>query len=175
MRGPKGGALRPTSDRARESIFNILAHGIEGFDINGISVVDVFAGTGALGIEAVSRGAAHATFIDNHPAALSCVRENAAAIGEENQVICIKADGARLPPPPLAAKAPCALALIDAPYGAGLTVPALESLAGGGWLADGAVCVVETAAEEPLDAPDDFRLLDERTYGAARVTFLAFR
>ncbi len=174
LRAPEGGDLRPTADRVREAVFNILEHGIGGFRVAGVTALDVFAGTGALGLEALSRGAVHATFIDNHPAALDCVRSNAAALGEEAAATCLKADAARLPPPPAAAGAPCSLAFLDAPYGSALTVPALEALDAGGWLGAGAVCVVETATGEALDAPHAFELLDARTYGAARITFLGY-
>lgn len=172
LRAPGGRDLRPTSDRAREAIFNILAHGMEDFELDGASVVDVFAGTGALGLEALSRGAAHATFIDDDGRAMRAVRGNAAALGERGAVTLLTLDAARLPPPPLAAQAPCGLAFLDPPYGAGLAAPALEGLAARGWIAPGAVCVVELAAREPFAPPATFTAVDERTYGPARVVFL---
>jgi 16S rRNA (guanine966-N2)-methyltransferase len=175
LRAPGGRDSRPTSDRAREAIFNILAHGMEDFELDGASVVDVFAGTGALGLEALSRGAAHATFIDDDGRAMGCVRGNAAALGERGAVTLLTLDAARLPPPPLAARAPCALAFLDPPYGAGLAAAALEGLAGRGWIAPGAVCVVELAAPEPFTPPPAFEAVDERTYGPARVVFLRWR
>ena len=153
LRALQGRDLRPTSDRAREAIFNILAHGMEDFRLDGASVVDVFAGTGALGLEALSRGAAHATFIDDDGRAMGSVRGNAAALGERGAVTLLTLDAARLPPPPLAA-------------------PALEGLAARGWIAPGAVCVVELAAREPFAPPATFTAVDERTYGPARVVFL---
>ena len=175
LRAPGGRDSRPTSDRAREAIFNILAHGMEDFRLDGASVVDVFAGTGALGLEALSRGAAHATFIDDDGRAMGSVRGNAAALGERGAVTLLTLDAARLPPPPLAARAPCALAFLDPPYGAGLAAPALEGLAARGWIAPGAVCVVELAAREPFAPPHAFKAVDERTYGPARVVFLRWR
>ena len=175
LKAPPGRDLRPTSERAREALFNILSHGMAGVDFDGASVLDVFAGTGALGLEALSRGADHATFIDNNAAALQCVRQNADALGERNRSTLIRMDAARLPPPPLAAQAPCALAFLDPPYGTALAVPALLALATQGWITAGTLCVVEMAAKEPLPTPDPFQILDERTYGAARLVFLSFQ
>ena len=172
LKAPMGRALRPTSERAREALFNILEHGIEGVRLQDASVVDVFAGSGALGLEALSRGAAHATFIDKGPEALACVRRNAARIGEARRVTLLKLDGGRLPPPPLAARAPVALAFLDPPYGSNLAPAALSGLAAKGWIAAGALCVVEAAAAETMTPPEGFTHLDERTYGAARFVFL---
>ncbi len=175
LRAPGGRDLRPTSDRAREAIFNILAHGMEDFQLDGASVLDVFAGSGALGLEALSRGAAHATFIDNDAAAMRSVRGNAAALGERRAVTLLTLDAARLPPPPRAARTPCALAFLDPPYGSGLAAPALGGLAVQGWIAAGAVCVVELEAREAFAPPHAFQAVDERTYGPARVVFLRWR
>jgi len=166
--------LRPTSDRTRESVFNILAHGIPDFAFDGVSVVDLFCGTGALGLEALSRGAARATFVDADAAALKCAKENAARLGEWRNVLTLRLDATQIPPPPLAAHAPCALALLDPPYGQGLLVPALQGVAARGWLAENAVVVAEMGAKEPFEPPRGFQLLQERTYGAAKVVFLRF-
>ena len=168
----KGGDLRPTADRVRESVFNILEHAIEGFGVAGSTVVDVFAGTGALGLEALSRGAAHATFVDADPDALSWVKRNAAALGVWRQATLLKLDAARLPPPPLAAQAPCRLAFLDAPYDSGLAVPALAGLAARGWIGEGSLCVAELAARESFRPPEGFQTVDQRTYGSGRVAFL---
>jgi len=170
---PKGRELRPTSDRTREAVFNILEHGIPAVELEGASVVDVFAGTGALGIEALSRGAGHATFIDNDSEALGLVRKNVAAAGAWRNTTMLRLDASRLPPPPMAALAPCALAFLDAPYQSGLTQPALKGLDEYGWLAPGAVCVVEISVKDQITCPAEFKLLEERSYGAARVLFLA--
>lgn len=171
---PEGRSLRPTADRVREAVFNILAHGIDGFDFEGIAVIDVFAGTGALGLEAMSRGAAHVTFIDHDHEALNCARKNAAQVGEWRNATLLRLDATRLPPPPLAAKAPCALAFLDPPYGEGLAIPALQGLAAKGWLAKDGIAVVEIGAKEDLEPPRGYALLDRRTYGAAQVLFLKF-
>jgi len=172
IKAPPGRDVRPTSDRVRESVFNILLHGIDEFDIDGVTVLDVFSGTGALGLEALSRGAAHATFIDQDRKALAVARENAAHLKEWRNTTLLNLDATRLAPPPLAAKAPCGLAFVDAPYEKGLTGPSLLGLANKGWIGTGSVIVCEVGAAEPLDVPRAYELIDERTYGAARITFL---
>lgn len=171
LRAPEAGT-RPTADRVREAVFNILAHGMAGAVIAEASVLDVFAGSGALGLEALSRGAAHATFMDDDDAAIACVRANVKALGAEADAILLDLDATRPPPPPMAAQAPCSLVFLDAPYGSGLAPPALTALTVKGWIAEGAVCVVEVAAREEFAAPEGFETLEERTYGAARVVFL---
>ena len=172
IRVPRSEGLRPTADRVRESLFNILAHGIDWAGMEGARVIDAFAGTGAYGLEALSRGAAHVTFLDVDSTALLAIRRNAAAIGEARNITLIKLDVSRLPPPPGAAAAPCDLALLDSPYGSGLAQPALHGLATRRWIGPGAVAVVEVAAREPLAPPPEFRIADERVYGAARLVFL---
>lgn len=174
LKSPPGPAVRPTSDRTRESVFNILAHGIPGFAFEGVSVADLFCGTGALGLEALSRGAAHATFIDRDAAALKYAKENAARLGEWRNILTLRLDAAQIPPPPLAAHAPCALAFLDPPYGEGLLVPALQGLAARGWLVEGALVVAEMGAKEPFEPPRGYALLQERIYGAAKVAFLRY-
>jgi 16S rRNA (guanine966-N2)-methyltransferase len=170
-----GKNLRPTSERAREAVFNILEHGIDWPGIKNASVIDVFAGTGAYGLEALSRGAAHATFIDEDAGALELIRKNASTLGEEGRITPLRLDAAHLAPPPqmaATAAAPCRLAFCDPPYNSNLSGPALLELANKGWIGAGGVCVVEMAAKENFDPPADFDLLDERTYGAAKVIFL---
>ena len=175
LKAPEGQNVRPTSDRTREAVFNILAHGIDGFSFQEASVVDLFCGTGALGLEALSRGAGHATFIDSDRASLALAKANAATLGEWRNVTLLKIESKRLAPPPLAAKAPCQLAFLDAPYNQGLTQPALLALSNKGWLEAGSVVVVEVAEKELLEPPRSLEVLDERTYGAARVVFLQNR
>lgn len=171
IRVPRAEGLRPTADRVRESLFDILVHGLDWAGLDGARVIDAFAGTGACGLEALSRGAAHVTFLDVDATALLAIRRNAAAIGEARNITLIKLDVTRLPPPPGAAAAPCDLALLDPPYGSGLAQPALQGLASRRWIGAGAVAVVEVAAREPLAPPPEFRMLDERVYGAARLVF----
>jgi 16S rRNA (guanine966-N2)-methyltransferase len=172
LNAPRGRDLRPTADRVREAVFNILSHGIDGGDPEDASVLDAFAGVGGLGLEALSRGAAHVTFIDENAGALDCIRESAASFGDSSRVTLLKFDATRPPPPPVTAMTPCTLAFFDAPYGSNLTPAALLALAERGWIAVGAVCVIEVAAREAFQAPAGFAVLDQRTYGAARVVFL---
>ncbi len=174
LAAPEGRDVRPTADRVRESVFNILAHRDGGVDFDGITVIDVFAGTGALGFEALSRGAAHGVFIDNDARALKLVRKTAGPLGLGRGVTLLKLDAARLAPPPRAAKTPAALAFLDPPYESGLIQPALLGLKDKGWLAEGAVVICEVAAKEALEPPKGFALMDERAYGTARVVFLRY-
>jgi 16S rRNA (guanine966-N2)-methyltransferase len=171
LTAPPGDTVRPTSDRARESLFNILGHGdfaAAGSPFAGENVVDAFAGTGALGIEALSRGAARAAFIETDRAALAALRRNLAALDEEDAADIIAGDATRPPRAPYAA----VLALLDPPYRSGLAGPALEALAQMGWLARHAVAVVELAATEPFSPPAGFAMIEERRYGAAKLVFL---
>jgi len=166
---PEGQAVRPTADRAREGLFNILDHGaaFADFSLSGATVVDVFAGTGALGLEALSRGAEHAFFFENDAEALRALRRNIAALDQGDRAEVLNRDAAR----PGHARARCALALFDPPYGADLAAPALSALAENGWFADNAIAVVEHAADETLIPPESFEPIDQRRYGAAAFTF----
>jgi 16S rRNA (guanine966-N2)-methyltransferase len=169
---PEGDAVRPTSDRAREALFDILAHGrfAERPVYEGAHVLDAFAGTGAFGLEALSRGAARASFIEKDRAALAALRANIAALGEEEGTSVLPGDALRPPRAP----APASLAFLDPPYGSDLAAPALAALATAGWLAAEALVVVEVAARQELAAPDGFTLLDKRRYGAAKLLFLRY-
>ena len=174
LRVPPGVAIRPTLDRVREAVFNILAHGLcwDGFE--GARVLDLFAGSGAYGLEALSRGAAHAVFVEGDDAALAAIRGNAATLGEGARVTLIKGDATRLAPRRAAAGAPFTLAFLDPPYGQDLAAPALRALAGGGWLAADAIAVVETGRREAFTEPAPYVHIDARTYGAARIHFIHF-
>jgi 16S rRNA (guanine966-N2)-methyltransferase len=168
---PLGETVRPTSDRAREALFNILSHGrlaTEDTPFADATVLDAFAGTGALGLEALSRGAAEAVFIEQDREALAILRQNIAAFGENARARVVAGDATR---PPRAASA-CALVFLDPPYRSGLAAAALGALDAVGWLAPDALAVVELAAREELKPPARFILLDERVYGAARLVFL---
>lgn len=168
---PPGEKVRPTSDRAREALFNILLHGqlaAEGIPFTGAAVLDAFAGTGALGLEALSRGAAEAAFIEQDREALSTLRQNIAALGEDGRARIVSGDATRPPRAPSA----YALVFLDPPYRSGLGAAALTALDATGWLTPDALAVVELAAREHLAAPAGFSLLDERVYGAARLLFL---
>jgi len=168
---PPGDAVRPTSDRAREALFNILSHGdfaAAGSPFAGENIVDAFAGTGALGIEALSRGAARAAFIELDRTALRALRQNLAALDEEDAADVFAGDATRPPRAPYRA----ALAFLDPPYRSGLAAPALAALASAGWLAPRALSIVELAAKEPFSPPAGFAMIDQRVYGAARLIFL---
>lgn len=168
--GPKGPGLRPTSDRLRETVFNILEHGL-GVDLAGVRVVDLFAGTGALGLEALSRGAAHALFVDDGAEARALLRANVEALGVAGLSRIFRRDATALGDAP---GAPFTLAFLDPPYGRDLAGAALLSLHGGRWLAPGAVCVVEEAARTEVAVPEPFAVLDERRQGDTVVRFLGY-
>jgi len=165
-----GEAVRPTSDRAREALFSILAHGDLKGDGTGlpqdIAVCDAFCGSGALGLEALSRGATHATFVDNSRDALAVAKANAEALGVMAQCHFILGDACK---PPTLKGDPKSLIFLDPPYGSGLAGPALLAIAKAGWLTDDSLAVVEIAASELFDAPQPWFLWDERRYGAARL------
>ena len=169
---PEGSAVRPTSERAREALFNILAHDGVGTAaaLAGGTVLDAFAGTGAFGLEALSRGAGQAIFIESGRAALAALRHNVAALGETARSRIIAADACA---PPIA-PAPAALGFLDPPYDSSLAAGALAALARAGWLGPGALAVIEIAAQQRLAAPAGFACLEERRYGAARFVFLRF-
>ncbi len=169
LAAPPGRDTRPTSDRAREAVFNVLEHGVPGPGLRDAHVIDVFSGTGALGLEALSRGARHATFVENNRAALKILTANIETLGEQAHTTVLPVKAASLPPP---GNGPADYAFLDAPYDRGLSVPALEALRDTGWLAPGAVVLVEIAAREALPLPDGFQLEKEKSYGAARVVFL---
>jgi 16S rRNA (guanine966-N2)-methyltransferase len=172
IRVPPAETLRPSSDRLRQAVFNILDHGGGAVPYVGQPVIDAFAGTGAYGLEALSRGAAFATFIDRDPAALLGIRRNAASMDEAANVAVLKLDATKLVSPPRLVPAPAAVAFLDPPYLSGLAVPALQGLHAHGWLRPDALAVVEVAATEPLPAPRAYVVFDERRYGAGRVVFL---
>ncbi|CAO3422358.1 16S rRNA (guanine(966)-N(2))-methyltransferase RsmD [Azospirillum doebereinerae] len=170
LAAPDGRDTRPTTDRTREAVFNILAHADWAPDFEGTVVVDAFCGTGALGLEALSRGAAGCSFLDTGRAALDAVRANVATLGEEASATVLRADATRPPP----ARQPCGIVFCDPPYAKGLAPLALSALARAGWLADGALAVVEVGEGDALPPPDGFTLVDERRYGDTRVVFLTF-
>jgi 16S rRNA (guanine966-N2)-methyltransferase len=172
LSAPKGSDTRPTSDRAREAIFNVLAHGVDGPDLRGASVLDVFAGTGALGLEALSRGAAHATFVEANRTAARILKDNINTLNETAHCRVIERPAERIGPAP---QGPVDFVFLDAPYGQGLTEPALAALAANGWLADGSLVMAEVAAKEPLTAPPPFVWVKEKSYGAARAVFFLYR
>ena len=168
---PGGEGVRPTSDWARESLFNVLVHRYppHEFTLNGARVLDLCAGTGALGLEASSRGAVHVTFVERAPVALAALAANLRAFKIEATVL--KTDATHLPRSPI----PCSLVFLDPPYADGIAVAALSSAAAAEWLRDGAVVVVETAATDHPVWPEGFVADDRRTYGKAAISFLRWR
>ncbi len=164
LAAPAGDTTRPTSDRARQAIFDRLAHAPWAAGVLGDALVlDAFAGTGAMGLEALSRGAAHAWFMETAAAARRVLAANIAACHAESATI-LPADATR----PVPGQA-CTLVFLDPPYGEGLIPAAIAALRGAGWIAPGALLVCETARDENLDIG---RPLATASHGAARVTFL---
>jgi 16S rRNA (guanine966-N2)-methyltransferase len=166
---PSGTLTRPTSDKVREALFNILAHGVEAFDIGGARVLDVFAGSGALGLEALSRGAAYCLFVDDNADARGAIRQNIEALGLTGASKVWRRDATKLGP--AAPMQPFRLLFADPPYGKGLGELALRAAAEGGWLSSGAVCVLEEHAGAALAAPQAFEPLDVRTYSDTALYF----
>jgi len=171
LQAPASRAIRPTSERLRESIFDILVHRHAGV-VDGARVVDLFAGSGALGIEALSRGAKFALFVDNGPEARALLRANVEVFALGGVTRIWRADATLLGKAP--AGPPFTLAFLDPPYEKGLAGPALAGLVDGGWLAPGALLVVEESAEAEIGAPTALRIVDERVYGETKVVFLAY-
>jgi 16S rRNA (guanine966-N2)-methyltransferase len=165
--GDPSAHLRPTSDRVREAIFNLLEGGRFGDPVAGARVLDLFAGTGALSLEALSRGAAEALLVEDGRAAQRLIRDNLARAGRSTQARLLSADATALPPN---ARPPFTLVFLDPPYGKGLGQKALASALNGGWLAPGGVVVWEEAA--PMMPLPGLSLLDRRTYGGTVVTLL---
>lgn len=160
---PTDDRVRPTADRAREALFNILY--AKYFDtLDGVSVLDIFAGTGAIGLEAASRGAAAVAFVDLD---LKLTKKNAAVCGFSN-LSFMERDARKLPQAPH----PFGLIFLDAPYNKGLTEPALQALLAGGYADGSTLIVAETAADEALVLPEGMVLLEDRIYGAARFNIL---
>jgi 16S rRNA (guanine966-N2)-methyltransferase len=167
---PAGTLTRPTSDRAREALFNILAHGIEGFGVEGARVLDLFAGSGALGLEALSRGAAYCLFVEDNADARGAIRENIEALALTGASKVWRRDATKLGP--AAPMPPFQLLFADPPYGKGLGELALGAAVAGGWLSPGAVCVLEERADIAVAIPAAFEPLDRRTYGDTSLHFL---
>jgi 16S rRNA (guanine966-N2)-methyltransferase len=170
LAGPSGLDIRPTSDRVRESLFNILLHGIKDFDIEGARVLDLFAGTGALGLEALSRGAAYAHFVEDDAEARGLIRRNVETVGAMGITRIYRRDATRLGE--IGTLKPFGLIFADPPYGKGLAEKALTSAIEGGWLLPAAVAVVEERASASLAPPEGFALLDRRVYGDTALHFL---
>jgi len=169
LASPSSQAIRTTADRLRESVFNILIHAYDN-PLQGARVLDLFAGTGALGIEAISRGAAFALFVDNGAEARALLRNNVETLGLGGVTKVYRRDATDLGPAhPVE---PFSLAFLDPPYGKGFAEKALASLRDGGWLLPGALLVVEEAKAAAFKAPDGFEELERRAYDDTEFVFL---
>jgi 16S rRNA (guanine966-N2)-methyltransferase len=169
LAGPKSNAIRPTADRLRESLFNILMHAYAD-PLNGARVLDLFAGTGALGIEAASRGSAFVLFVDDGAEARALLRENVAALGLGGVTRIFRRDASKLGPAhPIE---PFSLVFLDPPYGHSLATSALVSAQEGGWFTPDALVVVEEAAKSAFAAPEGFAELERRRYDDTEFIFL---
>ncbi|WP_458791549.1 16S rRNA (guanine(966)-N(2))-methyltransferase RsmD [Yoonia sp. MH D7] len=162
--GDTAAHLRPTGDRVRESLFNVLQGGRFGERVRGTRVLDLFAGTGALGLEALSRGAVHATFVDDGKVAARLLAANITKLRREADCKLIKADALKLPP----VTTPCSLIFVDPPYGMGLGIKAMTAALKAGWVAKDALIVLEENSAQP--APRGFTSRDSRRYGDTWIT-----
>ena len=167
---PPGDIVRPTSDRVRESIFNILMHG--DYALEGARVLDLFAGTGAMGLEALSRGASFALFVDDEAESRAAIRENVEALGLTGHAKLYKRDATALGPRPGSVGPAFNIVFADPPYGRDLAGPALKSASEGGWFTEDAIIIVEEALTSDFVAPEGFEEIDRRRYGKSGVVFL---
>ena len=178
LAAPKGEATRPTSDRARQAVFNILEHAAWSKGVRDLRVIDLFAGSGALGFEALSRGAAFCLFVETDEGARGAIRENVEGLAANGGLFGVtrvhRRDATDLGVRPGGDGPPFELAFLDPPYAKGLGEAALEKLAAGNWLAANAIVVFERGAGEPAVSVAGFEVLDVRDYGAARVHFMRF-
>ncbi|MGQ2908996.1 MAG: 16S rRNA (guanine(966)-N(2))-methyltransferase RsmD [Aliihoeflea sp.] len=165
---PKTNATRPTSDRAREAVFNVIAHRY-GDHLDGARVLDLFAGTGALGLEALSRGASYGVFIEESAEGRGLIRTNVEAFGLSGRTKIFRRDATKLGE--AGTLQPFDLVFADPPYGKGLGELALVAARDGGWLKPGALCLVEEAAATPFQPPAGFTLDERRDYGDTTIAF----
>lgn len=171
LAAPKGRNTRPTSDRARESLFNVLKHADWAPDLEGARVLDLFAGSGALGFEAISRGAAFCLFVETDAAARGTIRDNVEAFQLFGSTRIHRRSATELGPKPASAGDPFSMVFLDPPYHQDLVAPCLSSLISGQWLSNDAVAIVETDAHETFEH-GGWTVEDERTAGKAKLTML---
>ncbi len=169
---PAGLSTRPTSDKVREALFNILSHGTEAMDLDGTRVLDMFAGTGALGLEALSRGASYCLFVDDDANARGIIRGNIETLGLTGVTKVWRRDATKLGA--AAQMQPFKLVFADPPYGKSLGERAIEAARDGGWLEAGAVCVLEEHSDVEIAPPARFGPIDRRVYGGTALSFLRF-
>jgi 16S rRNA (guanine966-N2)-methyltransferase len=168
---PSDNSVRPTSDKVRQAIFNILRHQDWGFALDGARAADLFAGTGALGIEAISQGASFCLFVEDAAESRALIQRNVEDLGLTGVTKIFRRDATKLGKMASASGGPFDLVFLDPPYRKSLIAPALASLREGEWLAANAILIAETGENETV-AVENFEILDERTYGETRVTFL---
>lgn len=177
LKAPSSQTVRPTSDRARESLFNILEHNgnlfSDGHALEGANVIDLFAGTGALGLEALSRGAAYTLFVDSSVEGRGLIRENMLTMGVAVRARLFRRDATKIGD--RGKMDPFTLAFLDPPYGKGLGEQALRALDDGDWLARGALVVFEESTKADVTISEAFTVLDEREVGEARMRFLRYK
>jgi 16S rRNA (guanine966-N2)-methyltransferase len=175
LQGPSDARVRPTSDKVRQAIFNILTHNDfdTGFTLECAKVADLFAGTGALGIEALSRGAAFVLFVEDAAESRALIRQNVEALRLTGVTKIWRRDATDLGPMSAGAGGPFDLVFLDPPYRKNLIAPALAALRDGGWLAPRSLIVTESSEEEPAPEAESFTFLDHRAYGDTRVAFLS--
>ena len=170
IEAPKGLTTRPTSDRVRQALFNVLEHGAPQFDFAGARVLDLFAGSGALGLEAMSRGARFCLFVEESADARASIRRNVEALSLTGITKIWRRDATNLGE--AGTLAPFDLIFLDPPYTKGLGLRALQSAAAGGWIKDGAIAVLEDRADAEIELPAAFRQLDARIYGETKIVVI---
>jgi 16S rRNA (guanine966-N2)-methyltransferase len=168
LTGPDDSAIRPTSDRLRETIFNILAHAYDDPVVD-TAVIDLFAGTGAMGLEALSRGARKVLFVEEAAKARALIRANVDALGTGGETRIFRRDARKLGAAPPGET--FGLAFLDPPYGRHLAEQALIALREGQWLTEAALVVIEESLDTEVELPAGFRLLETRGYGTTKITF----
>jgi len=172
LAAPSDDAIRPTSDRVREAIFNWLLHGDPVARIDGGRVIDLFAGTGAMGIEALSRGATFCLLVDDSAASRGLIRRNIEAFGLTGVTKVWRRDATDLGD--ATTMTPFDVAFLDPPYGKGLGEKALAALAAGGWLMPDALCVLEERKDVKIAVPDRYDVIDRREWGDTQAVLLRF-
>ena len=170
IEAPKGLATRPTSDRVRQALFNVLEHGAPQFDFTNARVLDLFAGSGALGLEAMSRGARFCLFVEESADARAAIRRNVEALSLTGTSKIWRRDATKLGE--AGSMQPFDLIFLDPPYGKGLGLGALQSAASGGWIKDGAIAVLEERADAEVELPAAFQELDARVYGVTKIVVI---
>ena len=167
IEAPKGLATRPTSDRVRQALFNVLEHGAPGVDFDGARVLDLFAGSGALGLEACSRGARFCLFVEESAEARAAIRRNVEALHLTGTTKIWRRNATKLGE--AETMQPFDLMFLDPPYSKGLGLKALQSAAQGGWIKDGAIAVLEERADAEIVPPPNFEAIDTRAYGDTKL------